>query len=101
MVKLLIKIWPALIPIVICAVWYFFIHKRKKGDRLREWEVRLWTWVAISSVVIAIITMLFFALTVESNKDMEYFPSRLEDGKLVKGHMEPKKLIKEVNTPQE
>lgn len=95
MSAIITKFWPALIPLLIFGMWYLFIYKpranKKKGDKLPPHIQRLQTLTLLSSLVIAIVMILVLMVSVDENREEDFVPSRIEDGKLVPGHFEPHK----------
>lgn len=92
MIRLLIKIWPAFIPIALFMLWYLLAcRKHKKGKRETKPTVKEGPWLLtiLSSIAIAIICIIFSGLNQESIKG-NYTPAYIQDGKIVEGSVSPK-----------
>lgn len=87
MQMLLLRLWPALIPIVFYLLWLAF--RRRRALRLGEAPPGLWDgpWgsTIIASLLVAIISLLVLGLGKESKQGRDYQPTRLENGKLIRG----------------
>ncbi len=92
MVKLLFKFWPALTPLILYGIWFFFLRKKgKKDDKLSDKEAKLWIWTLVATLVIALVCILVMAVNMEQgDRDAEYVPPRYEDGKIVPSYIVPK-----------
>jgi len=89
MFKILTKFWPVFIPIALYFVWFLFFRKKKgEKDRLTKMQARLWIITLSSSIIIALITIIILAMSLESNKDAIYKPAEYKNGEFVPGRME-------------
>lgn len=90
MLKILIKFWPAFVPIVLYMLWFLFFRKKKDTEKVPAWEAKLWVWTLATALVIAILCIVVMAFSVEQNTDSDYVPAYMEDGELVPGKLVPK-----------
>lgn len=90
MIRILIRFWPVLIPVLLCLLW--ILHKRRKAVRAGEVMPRFsegpWYWVAIASIVIAVVCFMVLGL---SNTPVTgtYEPAHVEGGKIIPGSVAP------------
>lgn len=87
--KLLLKIWPAFIPVLLYLLWYFLIRPRVQdpdADPGKKRERTLRLWVAIASLAIAFLCFLLFGLMQEPVKDSFHPPRMGPDGTLIPGY---------------
>ena len=90
MIKLLIKFWPALIPIGLFVLWRIFTRKKRKAEEeWPHWDEKLLMWTLVATLLVAIITISVYVLSQESNIDSKYVPPHYEDGEIVPGKMIP------------
>lgn len=89
--RLLLKLWPVLIPVVLYLAWHAYAKAKAKREgktppTLREGP---WIWIIASMLAIAVILLLSLGLSTKPSNDGTYVPAHLEDGKLIPGKMEP------------
>lgn len=88
---IIIKFWPVFIPIILYFVWFlFFRNKKEASDKVSKLESKLWSLALITSLIIAIVTIIVLALSMESNKDSIYTPPKLDNGKVIPGKISPR-----------
>lgn len=87
---LLLKFWPALIPIALYLIWLIIRSKRKdkKGDKQSQ-EEKNWTWVAIVSLFLIIACFLYILFEVSQDAGRgDYTPATFQDGQFTPGKVE-------------
>lgn len=88
---LLIKLWPALIPIAIYMLWFYY-----KRYRLRHCDevVRItdgpWLITLLSAMALVAIGFLWLGLTDEKTGPATYTPAIMNDGKIIHGQVKSK-----------
>lgn len=87
MINMLIKFWPALIPVALYVVWMLWRRRkaRKSGTLPPSWTDGRGLWVACVSLLTIVGCFVWFALQSESNSGEHYQPARLENGTLIDG----------------
>jgi hypothetical protein len=85
----LFRFWPVLIPLVIYLLWHWraVARAKKQGTTPPSFRDGPWYWVILSMLGIALVCFLFLGLTHDAEKG-QYVPPRLEDGRVVPGHIE-------------
>ena len=87
---LILKAWPALIPIALYLIW--ILHRRRKAKKLGEPLPALLSgpWVPTLAVSLALFgsSLIFYALSSENNAGVSYQPKRFENGKLIEENLE-------------
>ena len=81
---------PLLLPLAIYVSYVLIARRVQAGQgplaaQLRQFP---WVWLAIAGVALLAISLLAFNLTTGSDPGGTYVPPKLEDGKVVPGHME-------------
>ncbi|MFT5703017.1 MAG: type IV secretory pathway TrbL component [Rickettsiales bacterium] len=115
LLKLILKIWPALTPILIYFFWVLakafarkmllkalnqksdkiieatYSEDRKESEEMGDFSLKNKKFIAVIylSFFIAIICFLFFAISVPKIEEGQYVPAYIEDGKII-----PAKIIK-------
>lgn len=86
----LFRFWPVLIPLMIYWVWHGAKRRkaRKVGAPLPHFRDGPWYWVVLASLMIGVILFVVLGLSHAAN-DGQYVPPKLEDGKVIPGHVEP------------
>ena len=113
-IKLLLKIWPALLPILIYCLWilaqrifnklwnrksariinatYQEVNPNHKesdqtNDKINDFSLQNHRFIVVLylSFFVAIICFLFFAIRVQLIEDGKYVPAHMEEGKIVPG----------------
>lgn len=90
MLRVLIELLPALIPLALYLLWHALRVRRCRKDgtcapALREGP---WGWMWLSCVLIAVVILFSIALTADADKGA-YTPSHIEGGRVVPGTLEP------------
>lgn len=89
---LLLRLWPALIPIALYLLWRVIWLKRRNtrngepGERA-SWISGAWGWVAIASLLMLIASFLMLGLSAH-RRDGVYVPPHVEGGRLIDGDIE-------------
>jgi len=89
--RLLIELWPVVLPVALFLCWRWLQRRRAKkhGHPLPRYTEGPWFWVWVSTLVIAI--GCFILWWVESPKlEGVYVPAHMENGVLVPSRVEPK-----------
>lgn len=90
MISMLIKFWPALIPVTLYVIW--MIWRRRKAVRLGavppSWFDGNGLWVACASLITMVACFVWLALHSPINTDPHYQPARFKDGKLIDGTLD-------------
>jgi hypothetical protein len=88
MTRQLLQYLPFLLPFVGYAA--YIIVARSLG-RSASWRTAPWLWLTTAGLVLVIAVLLVtWALDPREGIEGEYVPPRLEDGKIVPGHVVPK-----------
>ena len=92
MALLLLRLWPALIPILMYMLWH---HQRKKAHLAEGKEPPAffdgpWMRAFATALAIAVLMLIFWRLLEPNHKGGAYEPAHMENGKLVKGEMHAK-----------
>ncbi len=125
LLKLILKIWPALLPIAIYCLWILVRYLMRRAAAKKSGNIidgvytevkndageasnfkqetgdfslhnQRFVKVLYLSLFIAIICFLFFAIRVPRIEEGEYVPAHIEDGKVI-----PAKIIQKNNAPKE
>ena len=80
---------PLLLPTVLYLVWLHAVRRPPAGAA--GWRRLPWAWLALGGV--ALTALVLFVVTVQfgSTRPGVYVPPRVEDGRIVPGHIEPGK----------
>ncbi len=84
---------PFLLPIVTYAlwVWYRTRYVAAHGGEAPEFEKGPWPLLLFAGAVLALIVLGFTAfLDSNSPEEGDYVPPRVEDGKIIPGHIQPR-----------
>jgi len=81
---------PLLLPLAIYVGYLIIARRIQRGqgplaEQMRQWP---WAWLAVAGVTLLAISLLAFNLTTGSDPGGVYVPPKLEDGKVVPGHVE-------------
>lgn len=81
---------PLLLPLAIYVGYLIIARRIQRGQgplaaQMRQWP---WAWLAVAGVALLAISLLAFNLTTGSDPGGVYVPPKLEDGKVVPGHVE-------------
>ncbi len=90
MIKLIIlRFWPALIPLAIYVGWLVYLKKRAKSKEVppEMYRTPLY-WSLILSAFLIVASFVFFGMSMEPNRGEHYVPPRYENNTLVPGHTE-------------
>ena len=97
MLRFLLKIWPALLPIAIYSLWLWAKKKSKSIDATYQeldkdgkpkqgdfsLQNRKFIVVLYLSLLIAILCFLFFAIRVPNIEEGTYVPAHMKNGKVI------------------
>jgi hypothetical protein len=104
LIKLLLKIWPALIPFLLYFLWVLanrIIANRRKKKGFIEGQYQIidgktgdfslknsrFVMVVYISLVLMVICFLFFAIRTPRIEDGNYIPAESKDGKIIPGRI--------------
>lgn len=88
MLRMLKILWPALIPLLIYAVWCVVRYRRKqRGEEVGPITQGLFL-ALLSSLGIAVLCFVFFGVQQGANEGHNYTPAHVENGVLVPGRFE-------------
>lgn len=86
---IMFRIWPLLLIILLLWVLYWYFTRRGKvDDKLPPWQTKLWISVLAITVLLILASVVIMVAEFDENSDKQYVPSHMEDGKLIRGHME-------------
>lgn len=90
MITLLIKFWPALIPITLYVLWMIWRRRKaiKAGAMPPSWTDGNGLWVACASLLTVVGCFAWIALHSKSNIAEHYQPARFEHGTLIDGTLD-------------
>ena len=92
MTLLLIRLWPALIPLLV----YFWWHRKRvrqhasEGKEIPGFFDGPWMTACFAALLIAVVMFLVMGLLEPRRNNMAYTPAHLENGKIIKGEMRKK-----------
>lgn len=85
MIRIVLMLWPALVPMLVYVVWCMWRYKRKQaGHDVPPLTTRLFAAV-VTSVLLAAACFVLLGLGQDTNDGKQYHPARYEDGVLVPG----------------
>lgn len=88
MIRVLKILWPALIPLLIYAVWCILRYRKKqRGEEVGPITKPLFLTL-ISSLAIAMLCFVFFGAQQGANEGRNYVPAHVVDGVVVPGRFE-------------
>ena len=87
---LLLRFWPALIPVALYVVWRVIRRKKADADIIEVKETNdegKWWWITLlSSLAIALIMLAFIAFETQPRDFGDYNPPKVVDGQVVPAH---------------
>ena len=89
---LLQYVLPIVLPSVVYFAWLIYENRRiaQGGEgKTRRWEEGPWAWLVGGGVVLAVLGAIGVAAFSGRGKEGTYVPPRLEDGRIIPGHLEP------------
>lgn len=82
---ILLRIWPALIPLLLYLVWLYY-RKKRVGHEDEMPPVELFRgplfWSLVASLVLLLISLLFFGVAQPTKREGQYVPPHFEGGKI-------------------
>lgn len=86
---ILIRFWPALIPIGLYLLWHFWRCKQaqKKGEEKPKHKGSHWFMVAMATLLLIMGSFLLLGLTGEKHGPSTYVPPHMENGAIVQGEI--------------
>ena len=86
---LLLKIWPALIPIALYLLWLTL--RRRKAKRAEEPLPTVlsgpWLQTLGAALALAAISLFYLGLSAQNNAGVSYTPKKFENGQLIDGEL--------------
>lgn len=84
--RILIEIWPAVIPLLLYSAWWMHAHRRarKRGDARVAYCGGAFKWSMLAGIGIAALLLILSAVTAPRMQG-EYVPPHMEGGRVVKG----------------
>ncbi|HEX2113636.1 MAG TPA: DUF6111 family protein [Alphaproteobacteria bacterium] len=93
MLRVLLEyIVPIVLPSLLYLAWIAYENRRiaRGGEGvLRRWQEGPWAWLFAAGVVLAVAGTLMLSLLRGYGIEGQYVPPRVEDGRIVPGHVEP------------
>lgn len=92
MALFLFRFYPVLLPLIIYLLWLYFVRHRasKKGEPLPKFSDGSIFWLLMSSLLIAVLCILFLAVSVDKNGNKgSYQPPYMEEKKIVPAQVKP------------
>ena len=90
MLRILMECWPALLPLLIFALW--LRYRRRRARRLGLYLPPLlhphWLWAIGAALLILLACLFWLGLSADSNQGTHYAPKQFKDGKLIQEHLE-------------
>jgi hypothetical protein len=83
---------PIALPSVLYLAWLVYENRRvARGGTgvLRKWQEGPWVWLFAIGVVLAVSVAIALSLVGGYGTEGRYVPPRLENGRIVPGHVEP------------
>ena len=88
--EILTLIVPLLLPTVCYLMWYRVMRWQDTDGTVR-WRRMPWTWLAAGGVALTAVVLFVVTVHFGTSTPGVYVPPRVEDGRIVPGHFEPKK----------
>lgn len=88
---ILLKAWPALIPIILYVLWLGYRRRkaRQNGEALPGFFSGPWALTFAASLALLATSLIFYGLQQPSDSGTSYRPAELIDGQLIKDRFEP------------
>lgn len=85
---ILLRLWPALIPLALYALWFAYRrhHARKTGEVIHIADGP-WLMTILATMALLAAGFLWTGLTDEKTGPATYAPAHVEDGKIVQGEI--------------
>jgi hypothetical protein len=83
---------PIVLPSLLYLAWLAYENRRiaRGGEGvLRRWQEGPWAWLFAAGVALAVSGTLMLTLLRGNGIEGRYVPPRVEDGRIVPGHVEP------------
>jgi hypothetical protein len=86
---LLLKIWPALLPVALYVLWLLLRRRKAKraGEDLPTLLSGPWLQTLGVALLLATISLFYLGLSAEKNAGAAYTPKKFENGKLIDGEL--------------
>lgn len=83
---------PILLPSLVYLAWLFYENRRiaNGGEgKVRRWEEGPWAWLVAGGLALGVLVAIVTVVLTGRGKEGTYVPPRVEDGRVVPGHLEP------------
>ena len=88
MIRIVMMLWPALVPMLVYVVWCVVRYRSKQaGHEVPPLKGPLFAAV-VASIALAVLSFVVLGLGQEANDGKQYHPARYENGVLVPGGFE-------------
>lgn len=90
---LLLRLWPALIPLILYALWYVYKrhHAKKTGETIHLTDGP-WMVTLFSALVLAALSFIILGMSrTLHDEPLYYHPAQVIDGKIVDGRIDSQK----------
>ncbi len=87
MIRILLILWPALVPLGLYALWCVWRYRRKQaGHAVPPLTHRLYVTL-VASILLAAVSFILLGVEQPANEGRSYVPTHYKDGVLVPGGM--------------
>jgi membrane protease YdiL (CAAX protease family) len=83
---------PILLPSLVYLGWLVYENRRiaNGGEgKVRRWEEGPWGWLVGGGLALGVLVAIVTVVLTGRGKEGTYVPPRMEDGRVVPGHLEP------------
>lgn len=90
MIRVLLKIWPALVPVALFLIWYWVALRRaRKNPEQDTPQMRDGPWrITLAAALVIAIICLIVEVMLEPATKGTYVPAHMESGQVIEGHIE-------------
>jgi uncharacterized iron-regulated membrane protein len=92
MTIILLRIWPALIPLLLYLLWYDMQRRKavREGQQPRRFKEGPVAITVIASLILAVAGLFWYGSALQSRNNVAYEPARIIDGQIVRGALTDK-----------
>lgn len=83
-------ILPLLLPTALYLFWTLVVQRSQPGDPV-PWAALPWTWLVGIGAALMVVVLSVVTVHYGTSEPGTYFPPRWENGKVIPGHVEPKR----------
>ncbi len=92
MIKLLIRFWPLLLPLLLFGLWWLYMRRKHGKEALEEGPLaerkrKLFMVALVTTLLGAVVLAFGFWFYTDANAPTRYAPATYQDGVLVPGHV--------------